>query len=255
VHDKTNSELLIKNLDLDEVKKMALLSNKHLEPIELKAETILQSLKDNPQLQKYVDPLLHIPKPYPGYSTSAEKIKLIILGQDPTVKEPKSREKIRTVLNLDLRGSLKSYLRDKICYGLGINLETQVYATNFLKNFFIKPPTQLDEGVFPSFSQIWLQLLLEELLPFRDLPVITLGQPLLEIVAKGNVSKKVRDYWGYNSEWKSGKTGPFKYLKPEENCLQRVIFPFPHQPSISKVFYQKRMNDYISFVRDIAFNS
>jgi hypothetical protein len=39
------------------------------------------------------------------------------------------------------------------------------------------------------------------------------------------------------------------FIKPECNTLERMIFPFPHQPSLQKVFYRDRLSAYISFVK------
>ena len=51
-----------------------------------------------------------------------DNIKLIIIGQDPTVKNCESREKIEYTLNLDKKGSLKKYISD-ICIQLDIEFE------------------------------------------------------------------------------------------------------------------------------------
>ncbi|MGE5437901.1 MAG: hypothetical protein ACM3O3_11780, partial [Syntrophothermus sp.] len=67
------------------------------------------------KLKEFVNDKLGIPQVYKGNS----EIKLIILGQDPTVKNEKSRSKISTVLNLDKQGALKSYLNN-ICNQLRI---------------------------------------------------------------------------------------------------------------------------------------
>ena len=47
-----------------------------------------------------------IPKVFQG----SGEIKLVILGQDPTVKNIKSRSMINTVLSLDRNGALRRYL-------------------------------------------------------------------------------------------------------------------------------------------------
>jgi len=65
---------------------------------------------------------------------------------------------------------------------------------------------------------------------------------------------RLRNYWGYTSEWKSGKFGLLDYIKPEENLLGRTIFPFPHQPSLRKQFYKEQMDGYIAYVRVNAFS-
>jgi hypothetical protein len=221
--------------------------------IEQKTDEIYRKLVANSQLNRFVDSTLTIPKTFPKFYT-IEKIRLIILGQDPTVKNQTRRAKIKTVLNLDRAGSLRNYLSG-ICKGLEIDLDKNVYATNYLKNFFIKPPTQIKEdNVFENFAPVWLPLLREELAQFDRVPIITLGEPVLSIVVHENVSKRVRDYWGYNDDWKTGKTLPFRYIKSDDNVLNRVVFPFPHQPSMNKKFYCARLKEYVAFVKQTISN-
>jgi hypothetical protein len=213
--------------------------------IEQQAENILAKLVTDPGLKQFVDSDLHIPKPF----RPDGEVKLIFLGQDPTVKNPKSRKWISTVLNLNKAGSLRNYLGE-ICKGLGIELEKNVYATNYIKNFFIKPPTQIKEvDIFTKFAPIWLPFLQEEIVQFGNIPIITLGQPVLSLIIQGDTPKLVREYWGYNNEWKTGKTLPFKRIENNNNVLNRVIYPFPHQPSISKQFYFSRLKEYIAFMQ------
>lgn len=119
-----------------------------LSAIKRKAELLLEKFISDPKLSRYVDNKRPIPKVFQG----SGDIKLIILGQDPTVKDIASRDKIETVLNLDKSGNLRNYL-SKICNHLGVSLDENVYATNYLKNFFIKPPTQIkDIDIFKEFS-------------------------------------------------------------------------------------------------------
>jgi len=218
--------------------------------LEARANHIFDQLKQDESLGRYVDGTLPIPKPYHGTG----EIRLIVLGQDPTVKNPQGRKTIRTVLNLDRNRSVRAYLAG-VCNGLGIQITENVYATNLYKNFFIQPPTQISEiDIFQEFMGFWLPLLKEELEPFADTPVVTLGEPILAPLVGENVSSKVRDYWGYVPEWKEGKAKPFQYLRKTDNQLERTIFPFPHQPSLRKQFYKARMSDYISFVKAIAFS-
>jgi hypothetical protein len=212
---------------------------------EQRATELLKDLTADPDLGHLVDGALGMPKAFQG----SGKIHLVILGQDPTVKDPRSRATIKTVLNLDRRGSLRNYLV-QVCHDLGLDLDQNVYATNYLKNFFVKPPTQIKEiDVFREFAPVWLPLLRTELATFPQVPVIALGQPLLSALVSKDASPLVRDYWGYTPRWKSGETGPFRRLEPDQNHLARVIFPFPHQPSIRKQFYKERLKDYTAFVK------
>ena len=214
--------------------------------IQDKANQILIELKDDPDLSIYVDFSFPIPRIFRG----SGEIKLIILGQDPTVKNPKSRAKINTVLNLDRNGHLRRYL-EGVCVDLGMKLNENIYATNYFKNFFVKPPTQIDDvNVFEKFTPIWLPFLLEEIKEFPGVPVLTLGEPLLGIIVTENASPKVRHYWGYKTDWQQGGIGHFQYLKTEKNTLGRRVFPYPHQPSLQKKFYRKYLSNYNQFTRN-----
>ena len=218
--------------------------------IETRANSILEQLKQDERLGQYVDGTLPVPKPYHG----SGKVKLIVLGQDPTVKVAQSRKTIRTVLNLDKKGSVRTYLAG-VCHDLGLQLAENVYATNLYKNFFIHPPTQIAEiDVFQEFLSFWLPLLKDELEPFPGVPVITLGEPILAPLVGENVSTRVRDYWGYVPEWREGKEKPFQCIRADDNQLNRIIFPFPHQPSLRKEFYRTRLRDYVAFVKATAFS-
>lgn len=61
-----------------------------------------------------------------------DRIKLIVIGQDPTITEVKERGKIKTTLKLDAPGPLRRYI-ESICRGLEITIEN-VYATNLFKD-------------------------------------------------------------------------------------------------------------------------
>jgi hypothetical protein len=211
-----------------------------------KAEALLRQLvQDNPSLACYVDDSLPIPKVFAGHG----EIKLIVLGQDPTVKKPESRKTITTVLNLDKEGSLRRYLGD-VCHKLGVDLDHSVYATNLLKNFFVAPPTQISPiDVFKVFGDIWLPFLKEELSVFPGVPVLTLGEPLLSALVFEGVSARVRHYWGYRRDWQTNPPVDFRYVAPAENRLGRQLFPFPHQPSLRKKFYAESLESYTEYVR------
>jgi uracil-DNA glycosylase len=210
-----------------------------------KAQTVLGQLLEHPRLGRYIDSSLEIPR---GFRGSGE-IRLIILGQDPTVKNERSRQTIRCVLNLDSRGNLWNYL-SQVCRELGIELSRNVYATNLLKNFLVAPPTQIKEiDVFQEALPFWLPLLKEELAEFPSVPVLALGEPLLTLLVRDPGKARVRDYWGYTTGWKTRAQGPFSCLAPQENILGRTVFPFPHQPSIRKTFYRDRLLDYCAFTR------
>jgi hypothetical protein len=211
-----------------------------------RAKALLQQFtQDNPSLACYVDDSLPIPKVF----ARDGEIKLIVLGQDPTVKSPESRKTITTVLNLDKGGSLRRYLED-ICHKLGIDLDLNVYATNLLKNFFVAPPTQISPiDVFKVFGDVWLPFLKEELSVFPGAPVLTLGEPLLSALVVEGISAQVRHYWGYRRDWQVSSPVDFRFVAPGENRLGRQLFPFPHQPSLRKKFYAENLGSYIEYMR------
>ena len=216
---------------------------------EARARQVWAKLKKTKWLAQYVDASLELPQPYRGKG----RIKLIVLGQDPTVKDVQARRNIHTVLNLDKKRSVTAYL-SAVCAGLGIRLAENVYATNFYKNFFIAPPTQIrDIDVFKEYSPAWLPVLLEELAEFPDLPVIALGEPILPSLVLGSELPRVKHFWGYVPEWKTQKILPFGHLEPAENKLGRAIFPFPQQPTLRKEFYTAIMDKYIAYVKAQAF--
>ena len=186
-----------------------------------------------------------VPRPFCG----SGRIRLVILGQDPTVKSSEARGSIATVLNLDKKGRLRSYIK-RMCDGLGIDLDVNVYATNVVKNFFTEAPTQIKEvDVLREASQYWIALLKDEVDCFPHSVVVSLGEPVLSVLVSREGSTKLRDYWGYTKRWKAGKRGEFGCIDSELCVLKRSVFPFPHQPSIIKRFYKDRLKDYVSYVR------
>lgn len=207
------------------------------------------SIRKSPILAGHTDSTLQIPKPFYG----TVSIKLIILGQDPTVKNVSGRKDIKTVLNLDKSGALKKYL-NYISSSLGLDLEKNVYATNLLKNFFIAPPASIKEvNIFQLFIPYWLPVLRKELELFPTVPIISLGEPLLQNLVLNGISKKVREYWGFADYDKTGDESNFKISKLNENILNRVLIPFPHQPSINRKFYKNTLDSYLRFIKSEYF--
>jgi uracil DNA glycosylase len=106
-----------------------------------KSAEVLKKIRADSRLSHYV-PTDKIPSVFME-ADNVTKIRLIVMGQDPTVKNEASRKLIQTVLNLDKPGgSLYKYL-SLICERLGLDLCQHVYAINYAKNFFIRPPTQI----------------------------------------------------------------------------------------------------------------
>src|SRR3972149_8895748 len=212
-----------------------------------KARAVLKQLLQDKDLARFVNADIPLSTAYCGSS----EIKLIVLGQDPTIKNASGRAQITIALNLRGYGALWNYLAG-ICKGLQLDLRQHEYATNYYKNFFIRPPTQIDEiNIFERFADRWLPLLQDEISQFNNVPIISLGQPLLSALVRNGASPLVRDYWGYTPDWKEGKRRPYRFLRPDENVLGRLIFPFPHQPSIRKQFYRERLMSYTAFVKRV----
>lgn len=174
--------------------------------------------------------------------TNQGDLKLIIVGQDPTVKNEASRKKITCTLDLDKdRSMLRQYV-ERICKGLSIEL-SNVYATNLFKYFYEIPPSNTPD-VLKKHLKPNLELLKEELeeLPL-DCPIITLGQPVLHLLLSEKV--KLRDYWGYST----GIEDKFAYISAGNNIFKRKVFPFCHQASLRKAFYNKTFDKYLSYVK------
>lgn len=215
-----------------------------IEAIISEAQRIRSELLLNKELTCNIDPKREcIPVPKVGDG----QIKLIIVGQDPTVKNAKSRDAIKTTLNLDKRNSLYNYL-SAISERLGCNIEQNVYATNLLKCFYEVPPATIPNAVKEQ-TIYWIELLKKEIAQFPNAKIITLGEPVLEALVIAG-SKKVREYWGYKGK-NQADINNFYYCETSNNPLGRRIFPFPHQPSIRKEFYKRYIDDYIGFVNNI----
>jgi uracil-DNA glycosylase len=126
-----------------------------------------------------------------------------------------------------------------------ISLEN-VYATNLFKYFYTIPPAGTMK-VLRNHLEPNLELLKQELSEYKNIPVITLGEPVLQLLT--NEKAKVREYWGYDKN--SGRTnGNFTFSSSKENNLDYVIFPFCHQPSLRKNFYKDTLMDYIKFMKN-----
>lgn len=173
-------------------------------------------------------------KPYIG----DEEIKLIIIGQDPTIRNKQRRKYINTTLNLDKNGALKSYV-ENICRELEISLRN-VYATNVFKYFYSIPPADTPDVLIKHKMQN-IELLRKELECYKYSPIITLGEPVLRLLT--NEGEKVRNYWNFQERG-------YKHIPSENNILGRRIFPFPHQPSMRKYLYSSNFKGYVKYMKD-----
>ena len=216
----------------------------HILQIKRMLKTTKNLLSKDIVLQNDIDSSFDFILPFSKAEKTSD-IKLIFIGQDPTVRNQKSRGKIQVTLNLDKENSLKTYLK-KVCDILQVDIEKEVYATNLYKCFFKKPPAD-DKTILTRHFKIWMDLLINELVSFNNPFVITLGEPLIKQLIHSN-SKKVKDYWDYIGNTKSG--GNFKCNKPSENYLQRRIYPLAHQPNWNRnEFYKTYLDDYLEFLK------
>jgi uracil-DNA glycosylase len=221
------------------------------EKIAAESLAIRNDLIADQEIGKYIDTTnAHIPEVFMD-AVNTSDIRLVVIGQDPTVKNEKARPRIKTVLNLDKpRGRLYEYI-SKICNELGLSLHEQVYATNFAKNFFIKPPTIIEEyNILKMVSPYWLSLLQRELAMFPNAIVITLGEPLLSVLMYDRSKALVKLYWDHKKDWQKYPTRNYSYIEATTNRTGRALFPFPHQPSYSRIqFYNNTLNHYIQYVK------
>ena len=215
-------------------------SHEKIKKINLDVDAVRRKLKsDNDFSSNPIDLILPVIKPFIGKG----QIKLVILGQDPTIKNKTTRMNITCTLNLDKNNSLRRYIED-ICTGLGITLDN-VYATNLFKYFYTIPPAETME-VLKIHLHPNLELLQQELAEFENAAIIALGEPVLQLLT--DEKTKVRAFWDYNV--KTGLTnGNFTFSMAKENKLKKDFFPFPHQPSLRKKFYEKTLPVYINFMK------
>ena len=188
----------------------------------------------------------HLPVPFSN-AKSVSNIKLVIIGQDPTVRNEETRANIKTVLMLNEKKHLFNYV-NLICAELGISFN-EIYATNLYKCFFNKPP-QDDEKILTRHFRYWIELLIEEVNAFPEATIITLGQPVIkQLIHRG--SKDVKFYWNYAGNTTSG--GKYAAVPAENNFLQRTFYPLPHLPSYNRIkFYKNYFKDYCGFVKQQA---
>ena len=84
---------------------------------------------------------------------------------------------------------------------------------------------------------------------FENVPVLTLGEPVLNCLTKFPDCVLIRYYWGYEGPAKYGRN--FGCIEPEENVLSRIIFPFPHLPGLRHKFYRQQMDGYLAFMKKV----
>ena len=217
--------------------------NNHFNQVAENMEIIRNLMLQDSTLKKDIDFSFDFIPPFSN-AVKTSNIKLIFIGQDPTVRNPKARGKINFTLNLDKENSLKKYIRE-VCNILEIDIEKEVYATNLYKCFFKIPPAD-DQTILTRQFKPWMDFLINELTVFENPFVITLGEPLINQLIHSN-SKQVKYYWDYIGQTKSGKN--FKFNEPNENYLQKRIYPIAHQPNWNRnEFYKTYLTDYLDFL-------
>ncbi|HEU4323850.1 MAG TPA: uracil-DNA glycosylase family protein [Roseiflexaceae bacterium] len=222
------------------------MSEAFIDTIVRRAEAARGELLAAGPLADLVDPDLPIPRPFGG----SGPIRLVVIGQDPTVAKAASRARIATVLNMDRPGEALYRYIAQICDALGLAPERHVYATNLCKCFFRTPPTTITTvDVLAASLPVWLPILRDELAQFPDAAVVTLGEPVLENLVSDPSRRWLRHYWGYRPGWQTAGAGPTLAIEPEAGPLGRRIFPLPHQPSLRAAFYKAHLDRYLAFIR------
>lgn len=214
--------------------------------IRAKCEQIVSRLKSDETIGDYVDGLLPCPEPCAGDGD----IRLLVIGQDPTVDAAASRARIDKVLDLGNAGNLKRYI-EGLCSKLDLDLASQVYATNVCKNFFTqRPETIADPDLIVAAWPFWESLLIEELAQFPDAIVVTLGEPVLRVLVQDGYPRKVKHFWGHQDDWKNKGHLPFSCVTVEQSAVGRSFFPLPHQTtSQGQEFYRQHLDEYMAYVR------
>lgn len=215
-----------------------------------RAESVQDGLARDPGLAGLVGSSKTIPRPFIGRGP----IRLVIIGQDPTVQKASSRTGICTVLNKDQRGPLRSFL-ERLCRDLEVDLDSEVYGTNLAKGFFTDRPTTIrkvhQRDVLSETSARWLPLLRDELAQFPSATVVSLGEPVLPVLVAPGSPNTMKHFWGWQRDWTSKGVKAFSTVSGEQSVLGRAFFPFVHQPCRGE-FYRARRDEYLRFVRTQA---
>lgn len=215
----------------------------HLKQINHNLSKIKRRLFADDILNKDIDFTHKFIPPYTKANNISD-IKLIIIGQDPTVRELESRKDINTTLNLNRKGSLRFFV-NHICAELNFDIDKDIYATNLYKCFFNFPPAD-DEKILYRHFKYWVDFLVDEISVFNNPIIISLGEPLIRQLL--NCKKRdIKYYWDYIGNTKSGRN--FKYIEAKNNYLGQRIFPIAHQPTCKKNdFYKLHLDDYLKFI-------
>ena len=208
---------------------------------------VVSQLKADEVLGSHIDPSLAVPRPFQG----SGEIRLVVLGQDPTVEELETRKRITTVLMLDEERSILRRFIQTICKGLGLSLDENVYATNVCKNFFVERPEAVSDPDLIALSWVmWQDVLREEVNLFPNAAIVTLGKPVLKVLVKDGYQQDLKHYWGHVDGWKQRGRDSFRAVENEQSTIDRKFFPLPHVTNYTTTeFYQGNLDDYLAFIR------
>jgi uracil-DNA glycosylase len=204
-------------------------------------------LRTDSKIEPYIDDTLPIPQPFCGRNSSP--IKLVVIGQDPTVGSAKTRAKITHALMLNDEKAKLTVFLGSVCAALGITLKENVYATNLCKCFFTEPPRNVrSPKLIRETGPVWLDILRQELALFQDAAVISLGEPVLDVLLKPAARNSMKWFWAHHPRWKHIPQRPFQRVEPDQSTLGRRFYPFIHINS-DFGFYGARRPDYQQFIR------
>jgi uracil-DNA glycosylase len=104
-------------------------------------------------------------------------------------------------------------------------LNKEVYATNLFKYYYTQKPSS---NLLRRHSELNVKLLKEELKALPDCPILTLGEPILQLLTSDK--EKVKDYWEDNH-------ANFVAI----NGVTQKIYPFIHYNTWNtKKMYKER---------------
>ena len=105
-----------------------------------------------------------------------------------------------------------------------------------------------NKTIISKYVEYWLPVLEEEIKEYEDVPILTLGQPILKFLVNEDVKNELKFYWGYNSE---NSNRDFKIIEKNDNKLNRIIIPFPHVTTKNNSFYKDEFDNYCEFINRI----
>ena len=160
------------------------------------------------------------------FHKTGDKLKLLLIGQDPTIfDEP---ERVNTVLMLNetqgRNGQLRKWL-EKELFGTANFQKIEIYATNLVKCQFDQPPTLSAEGALkflkPRF-ELCKEFLKNEIKAFKPDFVLTLGESA-HILFSGEIEVILGALKGKMKEDFSGK-----FIKAKINDIEFNYSPCLH---------------------------